>query len=125
MYIAEKKNSQISLDSEVIKPDNEQIASDIIKQANKKNLPLEIVGTKTKKFIGYNLQVAKTLEQMADLVDNQNRGDPSYSNMGPDRSINLAYQAACDLIFKGSLQPNGYTEPTLHHYRLAKISSNL
>ena len=70
-------------------------------------------------------QVAKTLEQMADLVDNQNRGDPTYSNMGPDRSINLAYQAACDLIFKGSLQPNGYTEPTLHHYRLAKISSNL
>ena len=62
MSIVEKKNSQISLDSEIIKPDNEQIVSDIIKQANKKNLPLEIVGTKTKKFIGYNLQVAKTLD---------------------------------------------------------------
>ena len=62
MSIEAKKNSQISLDSEIIKPDNEQIVSDIIKQANKKNLPLEIVGTKTKKFIGYNLQVAKTLD---------------------------------------------------------------
>ena len=70
-------------------------------------------------------QVTKTLEQMAELVDNQNRHDRSYSKMGPDHSRNLAYQAASDLIFKGSIQPNGYTEPTLHHYRQEKKSQQL
>ena len=57
-----KKNSQISLGSEVIKPDNEQSVSEIIREVYKKNLPIEIVGSNTKKFIGYNLQTAKKLE---------------------------------------------------------------
>ena len=69
-------------------------------------------------------QVIKTLEKMAELVDNQNRDDHSYTRMGPNYSGNLAFQAASDLIFKGSVQPNGYTEPTLHHYRLVKKSGN-
>ena len=69
-------------------------------------------------------QVIKTLEKMAALVDDQNRDDHSYKSIGLDYSGNLAFQAASDLIFKGSVQPNGYTEPTLHHYRSAKKSSN-
>jgi malate synthase len=69
-------------------------------------------------------QVIQILEKMAALVDNQNRDDHSYKSIGLDYSGNLAFQAASDLIFKGSVQPNGYTEPTLHHYRLAKKSGN-
>ena len=57
-----KKNSQISLGSEIIKPENEQSVSEIIREVYKKNLPIEIVGSNTKKFIGYNLQTAKKLE---------------------------------------------------------------
>ena len=56
-----KKNSQIFLDSNVLSPENEQAVSDIVRENYKKNLPLEIVGSNTKKFIGYNLQTAKIL----------------------------------------------------------------
>ena len=57
-----KKDSQISLDSSILKPINELEVSHIIKEAYKKNLPVEIIGSNTKKFIGYNLQTAKKLE---------------------------------------------------------------
>ena len=56
-----KKNSQIFLDSNVLSPENEQAVSDIVRENYKKNLPLEIVGSNTKKFIGYNLQTEKIL----------------------------------------------------------------
>ena len=62
MSTAVKKDSQISLGSEIIKPENEQSVSEIIREVYKKNLPIEIVGSNTKKFIGYNLQTAKKLE---------------------------------------------------------------
>ncbi|HNP36279.1 MAG TPA: malate synthase G [Woeseiaceae bacterium] len=63
-------------------------------------------------------QVAATFERMAKVVDDQNAADPNYQPMCPHVTSSIAYRAACDLVFKGINQPNGYTEPLLHEYRL-------
>ncbi|CCQ10553.1 Malate synthase G [Pseudoalteromonas luteoviolacea B = ATCC 29581] len=68
-------------------------------------------------------QVKATFAKMAKVVDGQNAYDPAFTPMALDDSKlseNLAYQAALALVFEGTKQPNGYTEPLLHRFRLLK-----
>ena len=63
-------------------------------------------------------QVHATFERMAAIVDGQNAGDGAYQPIAGRFDTSAAYQAALDLVLKGLVQPNGYTEPLLHAWRL-------
>ena len=62
-------------------------------------------------------EVMTIMQRMAGVVDGQNINDTAYSPMAPNFT-SIAFQAACDLVFKGAIQPSGYTEPVLHARRL-------
>ena len=76
-------------------------------------------------------QVMKVMKKMAKIVDDQNEKDPAYARSGrsnytkmsDDFENSIAFSAACDLVFKGRVQPSGYTEPLLHEKRILKKKS--
>ena len=66
------------------------------------------------------LQVMEIMKEMAKVVDKQNDNDRNYVKMSSDYDRSIAFQTACELIFRGKDQPSGYTEPLLHLNRLKK-----
>ena len=62
------------------------------------------------------------MKEMAKVVDKQNENDKKYNKMSDNYEKSVAFNTACDLVFKGKEQPSGYTEPLLHLNRIKKKS---
>ena len=69
------------------------------------------------------IQVKEIMKEMAKVVDKQNINDKNYIKMSENFEKSIAFNTACDLIFKGKDQPSGYTEPLLHLNRIKKKSN--
>ena len=69
-------------------------------------------------------QVMNVMKKMAKTVDEQNKNDQNYKKMSDNFENSIAFSAACDLVFRGRVQPSGYTEPLLHQKRLERKTSN-
>ena len=69
------------------------------------------------------MQVVEIMREMAKIVDKQNENDKYYIKMSDNFEKSVAFNTACDLIFKGKEQPSGYTEPLLHLNRIEKKST--
>jgi malate synthase len=64
-------------------------------------------------------QFKESMLKMARIVDRQNAADPSYQPMVLTGSpAGKAFDAAVNLVVKGTIEPSGYTEPELHKARL-------
>jgi malate synthase len=70
-------------------------------------------------------QIMNVMKKMATVVDKQNTNDKNYKPMTGNFEKSIAFLAACDLVFKGRLQPSGYTEPLLHKRRLERKIKDL
>ena len=68
-------------------------------------------------------QIMNVMKKMASIVDKQNSEDKNYKPMASNFESSIAFKAACDLVFKGRVQPSGYTEPLLHFNRIKKKSN--
>ena len=75
-------------------------------------------------WLKYNIctkiQVMDIMKKMARIVDDQNKNDKNYTRMSDNFENSIAFKTACDLVFKGTDQPSGYTEPLLHQNRIDK-----
>ena len=75
-------------------------------------------------WLKYNIctkiQVMDIMKKMAQIVDDQNKNDKNYIRMSDNFENSIAFKTACDLVFKGTDQPSGYTEPLLHQNRIDK-----
>ena len=69
-------------------------------------------------------KVLQVMKKMATIVDTQNEKDKTYEPMGPSFT-NIAFIAACELVFEGRKQPSGYTEPILHANRIKQKINTL
>ena len=71
------------------------------------------------------LGIRNLIPKLEKNVDDQNKNDKNYIRMSDNFENSIAFKTACDLVFKGTEQPSGYTEPLLHLNRLHKKSLNI